>query len=215
MTDNELKLTHLDFFVRNASGCAFAAHVARDPDRFEWAIEIVRVGQMGAVDEIILNAVADEGTSTLSLVFPDVLTQADLIGLIPMLDRDTIFLHETKDVNSNRCYRFRSRIGDEVSYISGFAPFEAMPITRRAEIVSIVMRVGRRPAYDWDFKTPEPGIIHVADMDMKGLADRNLKRMWQNSFLRTAGLLGHKPDEESAAKTTFVIPLAQAQQILI
>lgn len=213
MTDAEIKLSHLDFFVRNATGCAFAAHVARDPARFDWAIETLGANDVDTIDEVISNAIGNGGISTLSLVFPEVTTEADLIALIPRLDREIIFLHEVINVNSKRCFRFRAKIGNDVSYISGFAPFNTMPITRRADLVSIVMRVGPRPNYDWNFKPPEVGVVHVADMDMKGLPDRKLERMWQNSFLRTAGLLGHKPDEESAAKTTFVVPLVQAPQI--
>ncbi len=175
----------------------------------------MRTPRIGQIDDIILEAVSNDDVSTLSLIFPDVCTEGDLNELIPSLNREVIFLHEILDVNSNRCYRFRAHVGDDVSYISGFAPFTTMPVTRRAGVTSIVIRVGPRPAYTWYLKEPEAGVVHVADMDMMGLPDRKLKGMWNISFLKTAGLLGHKPDEESAAKTTFVVPLAQAQQILI
>lgn len=215
MTDEEIIHQHLDFFAKNSSGCAFAAHASREARHFEWGLAIAREPDLPNLNELVQNFIDDPQIPTLSIIFPDVKTDQDLDFLLPSLECGLIFLNEKLDNDRNRCYRFRLKIHSEISFISGFGPFDYMPITRRTPNVSIVMRVGPRPVYDWHLKEPEPGILHVADMDMKGIPDRNLKRMWNNTFLRTAGLLGHKPDEESAAKTTFVVPLDRARQILL
>lgn len=214
-SDEQLIAEHLDFFAKNGSGCAFAVQAARDAARHDWAIRIVRDGQVDSLDLLLREAVADPDVSTLSVVFPDTRTDEDLDALLPRLACDTLFLHEKFDTEHNRCYRFRARVGEEDSYVSGFGPYNYMPVTRHTSATSIVLRVAARPNYSWYLKEPTLGIVHVADMDMKGVSDRNLKRMWANSFLRVAGLLGHSPNDESAAKTTFVIPLDRAQQILI
>jgi len=213
MSNDEIVATQLDFFARNLSGCAFAAMAARDPIKFEWAHHVIDSEALANLDTVIEAATADPAVSTLSIVFRDVVGDRELDGLIPSLVSENIYLHETLDTLQNRCYRFRAKIGEDESFVSGFGPFDYLPKTRRTPYTSVVMRVKPRPNYEWHLKEPEEGIIHVADMDMKGLPDRNLQRMWRNSFLTVAGLLGRKPDQESAAKTTFVIPLDRAEHI--
>lgn len=214
-TEAQIISEQLEFFARNLSGCGFAALAARDPYHFEWGSKVIRSPDHGKIDEYIAWAVAEPSVSTLSLIFPDVTSDRELDALIPLLRTNLLILYEHVDTEQNRCFRFRAQINEEQSFISGFGPFEYMPVTRRAPYTSIVMRVKQRPLYEWNFKEPESGIIHVADMNMKGLGDRKLWRMWNNSFLTTAGLLEKKPDQESAAKTTFVIPLARANEISI
>lgn len=55
-------------------------------------------------------------------------------------------------------------------------------------------------------EAPE-GVIHLADMDMKGMKDIQLQYLWDGSFKNTERIIGHKPDLRSAAKTTFAVPL--------
>lgn len=212
-TEAQIISEQLEFFARNLSGCGFAALAARDPDHFEWGSKIILSSDYGKIDEYIAWAVAEPSVSTLSLIFPDVTSDQELDTLIPQLQTKLLILHELVDTEQNRCFRFRAQVNEDQSFVSGFGPFDYMPVTRRSPHTSIVMRVKERPSYDWNFKEPESGIIHVADMNMKGLSDRKLWRMWNNSFLTTAGLLEKKPDQESAAKTTFVIPLDRAQGI--
>jgi len=205
----------LDFFIRNGSGCAFAAQAARDPSKYEWGHIVLPCADIEKLDERVMGAIADSSISTLTVIFPGVRSDDELATLIPKLVTDNLILHQTHDTETMRCYRFRATVNDDQSFISGFGPFDFMPITRRSPHTAIVMRVDARPPYAWHLKEPENGIIHVADMDMKGLSDRTLNRMWNNSFLRTRGLLGKKPDDESAAKTTFVFPLDRVDQISI
>lgn len=213
MPNDEIIAKQLDFFVQNLSGCGFAALAAREPEKFEWQHVIVARDEIATLDSVVEAAIASPTVSTLSIIFPDISTNDELDGLISALTGNYIYAHETHDTSHNRCYRFRAKIGEDTSFVSGFGPFGYMPKTRQSPYTSIVMRVKPRPAYDWHLKEPEEGIIHVADMDMKGLPDRKLKRLWRNTFLTVAGILGKKPDEESAAKTTFLIPLDRAANI--
>ncbi|WP_133365618.1 hypothetical protein [Qipengyuania sediminis] len=213
-TDAEIVEQQLDFFARNRSGCGFAAFAARSPSRYEWLHKVVRPDQFSEIDCIIEGAAVADGVSTLSLVFPDVRTDTDLDSFLPFLAGKVVYLHSVHDTPDRRCYRFRARVCGEESYVSGFGQFDVMPVTRRTPFTSIVMRVKPRPPYDWHLKKPEEGLVHVADMDMnQDLSDKNLKAMWNNSFLTVRGLLGADPNEESAAKTTFVIPLDRAARI--
>lgn len=213
MTDDEIISAQLDFFSRNGSGCGFAALAAKDPTKYEWEHLVVQSGDYGQIDDVVQAATEREGVSTLSLVFPEVVSDDDLDSFLPLLDKGAVHLNAKVDTATSRCYRFRAKIGDEESFVSGFGDFGYMPITRQTKFTSIVMRVKPRPNYDWFLQPPEEGIIHVADMNMQGMSDRNLKQMWNNTYFTTRGKLGHNPDEESAAKTTFVIPLPRAQGI--
>lgn len=213
MTDDLIAASHFEFFAKSLSGCGFAAVAAREPEKHEWAAKVVRNDAIDHLAEIVEESINNPKHSTLSLIFPDVTNDDELDRLIPRLNCGVIFLNQCHDTEANRCYRFRAQVGDEQSFISGFGPFDSMPITRQAEITSVVFRTAPRPTYDWHLKEPTAGIIHVADMDMQGMNDRQLRRLWNNSFLTTAGKLGHPPDEESAAKTTFVVPLDRANHI--
>jgi hypothetical protein len=55
-------------------------------------------------------------------------------------------------------------------------------------------------------KEAPQGVIHLADMDMKGMNENKFKSLWYGSFDRTEEIIGHKPDLRSAAKTTFALP---------
>lgn len=205
----------VEFFRKGRSGCTFAAYAARDPEFYEWHHVVVGSDAYGEIEDIIATAIADENISTLAMVFPEVDSEEKLDGLLPQLNGQILFLHHTLDTDGNRCFRFRARVGADESNVSGFGPFPWMPLTRQTPYTGLVFRVGPRPDYDWHLKDPVEGIIHVADMDMKGMPDRTLRRMWRSSFLGTAGILTKEPDEESAAKTTFVIPVDRANQISI
>lgn len=212
-TADDIISEQLEFFARNGSGCAFAAYAARDALQYEWAHMVLSTADAEAVDDVIAGAVADPSVSTLSLIFPEVQSMSALMELLPLLNREILHLHEIFPTEGNACYRFRARVGDDESLVEGFGPFHWMPVTRQAPHTAIAMRVGPRPDFEWFLQPPEEGLIHVADMDMKGLSRRALERMWSNSYTRTRGLLGQDPDDESAAKTTFILPHAYAEQI--
>ncbi|HEV7289461.1 hypothetical protein [Sphingomonas sp.] len=213
MSGDAIVSEHLEFFVRNQSGCAFAAIAARDPAKYEWHHDLIMELDPGLIAARVDAARADPAISTLSIVFPAVTSVDELALLLAALPCGPIYLHETLDTPKHRCYRFRAKVGEDESFVSGFGPFDFMPETRRTPYTSIVMRVKPRPVYDWYLKPPTEGLVHVADMDMKGIPDRRLQRLWNNTFLTVAGILGKKPDDESAAKTTFIIPLERAAHI--
>ena len=91
--------------------------------------------------------------------------------------------------------------------MTGFGGFDFLPETRQAVFTEIVFRSKPRPDYDWVMKEAPPGIIHLADMDMKGMRENQFKALWYGSFDKTENILGHKPDLRSAARTTFLMPL--------
>lgn len=195
-----------DFFRKNKAGCLFAAIAAKDPTRYGWVQRIISP-KADLIDAAVERAVRGKKTTMLSLVFPTVNTTGKLIHLIEVLcSTRTIMLEQNLEFDASRCLGFRASIGDLSSWISGFGPFKFFPNTRQAPYTEIAFRVKPRPSFKWVMKESPPGVIHLADLDMRGMADAMFRTVWRATMERTARLLGHNPDLRSAAKTTFAIP---------
>ena len=106
------------------------------------------------------------------------------------------------------CVGLRVVSGSERSWVTGFGNFDFLPKTRQAPFTEIIFRSKPRPDYDSVMKEAPAGVLHLADMDMKGMRENKFKALWFGSFDKTEAVLGHKPDILSAAKTTFAFPKA-------
>ncbi|NCN42364.1 hypothetical protein GW916_14080 [bacterium] len=196
----------LDFFLKGRAGCAFVALAAKNPQKYGWTIVPTNISSE-AIDHEIEKGINDEATSTLSLVFPSVTSELDFrILLSALLSCKNIYLGQDEMFNGARCLGFRVAVGELSSWASGFANFHFMPLSRRAPCVEIAFRVKPRPNYREVLKEAPKGTIHLADMDMLGMASASFKFLWKKSHEKTMALLGHAPDLRSAAKTTFAIP---------
>lgn len=197
----------LKFFRKNQTGCAFAAVAAGKPDKFGWSHFVAPMNPV-VIDQAIERAISDEKTTTLSLIFKECKTVVQLQELITLLQRcQHMFLGQDIEFNGLRCLGFRVRVNGLESWASGFGPFDFFPKTRQAPHTELIFRVKPRPAYEKVMKKSPPGVIHLADLDMQGIGKTEFKKLWDSSIERTATLLGHPPDLQSAAKTTFVLPV--------
>jgi len=161
-----------------------------------------------AIDQAIGQSIADANVSTLSLIFRNCNTASHLLDLVEQLQAcKYVFLGQDILFGGYRCLGFRARVGPFESWVSGFGPFSFFAKTRQAPHTEIVARVKPRPAYKKVMKKAPEGVIHLADMEMLGLGDGNFRKLWSSSFDRTAAIIGHKPDQLSTAKTTFVVPV--------
>jgi len=196
----------LDFFRQGKAGCVFAAFAASDPIKYGWIHKILEV-DASEIDAEIEKAINSPDVTTLSLIFPNVDTLATLLQLIEIInDCKYIFIEQDLVFNEYRCLGFRVRVRQLLSWVSGFGNFDCLPKTRQMPYTEIAFRVKSRPNYTKVMKVSPPSVIHLADMDMFGIADLIFKRMWHQSLERTAQLLGSPPDLKSAAKTTFALP---------
>jgi hypothetical protein len=203
--DSQVKEDQRQFFSRNRAGCAFAAYAAKRPDKYGWASVVLEV-DTGWIDEALAHAIADPDTEALSMIFPSVKTTEALIELIEACRRSSQFFDEGYSDEATRFVQLRACIGGDLSWVTGFGNFEFLPATRQAPHCELTIRVKPRPQYDWYFKEPIDGVVHLADLDMRGMKEHNLRKLWGVSFETTRKILGHAPDIESAAKTTFAIP---------
>ena len=208
MNINDIKSEQLRFYRASKAGCAFAAVAAKDPARYGW-IQIVTESNLDTINSEIQKAVNDSKTTTLSLIFPNVTTDKDLVLFVETLRvcPSIFFEHETM-YEEFVCFGVRVKIGEIKSWVSGFGNYDFFPETRRTPYTEITFRVKPRPNYKWVMKKSPPDVTHLADLDMLGLTKATFIRLWNLSLHNTAKRLGHKPDFKSAAKTTYSIPSA-------
>ena len=207
MTEEELIGRQLAWYTAKNAGCSFAAYIAKRPDELGWHHAVLN-GVDGRISEAIRRAVEDPDCQIISILFPYVTTGEQLVELTEQLRfaRD-IWLDQDEVFHGERCLGFRANVGGLTSWISGFAPMEFMPETRQAPCVELAIRPKPRPHYTVVMKQAPPGVVHLADVNLYGMAKgAAFRSMWDASFRHTERRLGHRPDLRSAAKTTFAIP---------
>lgn len=199
--------TQLEFYRKGMAGCLFAAHAAKDPSFYEWRLNVCEFDS-NAIEELIQSAINAPDVSTQSIIFPRVVSQEDLLDLLKLLLQiPSIILGQEEEFKNSICLGYRVRVGELQSWVTGFGNFDFLPKTRQAIFTEIVFRCKPRPNYEWVMKETPEGVIHLADMDMKGISENHFKALWYGSFDNTEKRLGGKPDLQSAAKTTFAIPV--------
>lgn len=207
MQDEAVIATQLEFYRRGDAGCLFAAHAAGDPAGYEWRLSVANVDK-AQIEELVASATAAPDVSTQSIIFPSIVTEDDLLGLLRVLNESDVFRLEQKErYKGAMCLGYRVKMDEKVSWLTGFGGFDFFPKTRQAIFVEIVFRAKPRRHYTKVMKEAPIGVLHLADMDMKGMGKNKFMALWYGSFDKTESLLGHKPDLRSAAKTTFAIPV--------
>ena len=197
----------LDFYRQGLVGCKFAEHAAKSPQEHKWGHCIIEHPNVLHIDREVRKAVDDPRIAQLSIIFPSVRTKQDLIALVEQFEMSEIFYFEPDvEFQNYICKRLRARILDKTSWVSGFAPMDFMPKTRRTPFTEIVLRVKNKPPYR---KNIQPDTceneLHPGDLAMQGITGAEFTRMWKESFAAVKKVLGHNPDELSAARTSFVI----------
>jgi len=207
MQEQAIIETQLGFYRRGGAGCLFAAHAAGNPSKYEWKLSVSNVDKT-RIEELIQSAISLAGVSTQSIIFPSVMTWEDLKNLLLILkETPSVFLEQEEEFEGAVCLGYRVKVSGLKSWMTGFGSFDFFPKTRQAVFTEIVFRTKPRPDYEWVMKETPSGVIHLADMDMKGMRENQFKALWYGSFDNTENILGHKPDLRSAAKTTFAVPL--------
>ncbi len=207
MQDEAVIATQLEFYRRGDAGCLFAAHAAGDPAEYEWRLSVAKVEKV-EIEGLVASAISAPDVSTQSIIFPSIVTEEDLLGLLRVLNESDVFrLEQQERFKGSMCLGYRVKVGDMVSWLTGFGGFDFFPKTRQAVFVEIVFRSKPRPHYMKVMKEAPVGVLHLADMNMKGMGKNKFMALWYGSFDKTEALLGHKPDLRSAAKTTFAIPV--------
>jgi hypothetical protein len=198
--------TQLEFYRKGGAGCLFAAHAAQNPKKFGWRLSVTET-EIAKIVAIANGALSDEAISTQSIIMPSVVSSSDLVELLRNLEHAEPFsLGLSERFKRVTCLGLRVRVGTEDSWVAGFGNYKFLPKTRQAVFTELTFRTKKRPVFDMVMKEAPPDTLHVADMDLLGINENKFKALWYGSFDKTEAVLGHKPDLQSAAKTTFVIP---------
>lgn len=96
----------------------------------------------------------------------------------------------------------RYKIGEEVAWVQYFGP-DSHVKTRQAPVPEIMLCV-KRPIGSY-FKVGYTGILHLAHAAVDHLTKKKADKLWETSHTNTKKLLGHSPNLEEAAKTTFIL----------
>ncbi len=213
MQDQDVVDTQLEFYRKGKAGCLFLAHAAGDPAKYEWRLSVARPDPE-EIEFVIQSAVTLSDFSTQSIIFPSVITEGDLIALFRVLNKTPSFsIGQRKRFKGMVCLGYRIKIGEMTSWVTGFGGFNFLPKTRQAVFTELTFRTKPRPQYKKIMKEAPPGVLHLADMYMKGMGENKFKSLWFGSFDNTEKVLGHKPDLRSAAKTTFAVPVKLWKQV--
>lgn len=208
MEASDILTAQMEFYRRNRAGCAFAAFAAKDHRKYGWT-QTITAPNAPAIDALIQSAITDPKVTMVSAVFPTVDSPQALLAFADELRHcSRLTLGQKEAFGDSLCLGFRVLVPPKVSWISGFAPFEFMPVTRRAPYVELAFRVKPRPDYRVVLKSAPGNVIHLADLDLLGMTQAAFRTLWDNSLSHTAKLLGHAPDLRSAAKTTLSLPLS-------
>jgi len=207
MEDRVVIETQLEFYRNGRAGCLFAAHAAKSPEDYGWRFSVCDINAE-YIEILIQSAITDASVSTQSIIFPRVISRDDLLELLSILATvPSVILEQQELFEDAICLGYRIKVDDLVSWATGFGGFGFLPKTRQAVFTEIVFRSKPRPQYEWVMKEASEGVIHLADMDMRGMSENQLKALWYGSFDNTERSIGHKPDMRSAAKTTFAVPV--------
>src|SRR3989338_1795466 len=186
MNAEQIIKTQLTFYREGNAGCLFAAHASAEPEKFGWYFAVSDVDQQ-QIETLIQSAVGDEKVSTQSIIFPKVLNWDDLKGLLLTLVK--------------------------IPTISLGQDDECEGCARQSLFTEIVFRCKPKPEYQQVMKESDPGVLHVAHMDMQGMRENKFKSLWYGSMNHVEEILGRSSDLRSKAKTTFAIPLNLYQEM--
>lgn len=207
MREKAIIEVQLEFYRKGGAGCLFAAHAAVDPVKFEWRLSVSDLDEH-SVENIIQEAITTPAISMQSIIFPSVLTDKDLKKLLLLMKNAPSFiLGQEQELNGLVCLGYRIRVGDKVSWVTGFGSFDFLPKTRQAIFTEIVFRSKPRPDYTTVMKDAPADVLHLADLNIGPMRKTKFEALWYGSFDKTEQLLGHKPDLASAAKTTYAVPV--------
>lgn len=199
--------TQLEFYRKGKAGCLFVAHAAGNPSKFGWKLSVCKVSK-DRIEKLIQSAVSLQEVSTQSIIFPSVITSEDLKDLLLILrEVSSVSLGQEEKFEDAMYLGYRVKVNHLKSWLTGFGNFDFLPKTRQSVFTEIIFRSKPRPAYEKVMKKSPKGVVHLADMNMRGMSDNKFKSLWYGSFDNTENILGHKPDLKSAARTTFAVPL--------
>lgn len=207
--------TFLDWVKRGQTGCRFAARLALDDVSARWesvtlSKNIPRSELAEHVCEVLLSL--DKRTELVQLIFPHIDSVDELVALINDLCTPKLnWYWEAEDSYENGWVdvglRWLLPDGEHVAWALGFGPYDFLPVTRRAPLVSIVLRTSplKRTPGTRDKNNLIP--VHAADMDDLLGKDEQLRQIITSATKESKlKLVAAEHARSARARVTFKLP---------
>lgn len=208
-----IKKIHQSWHTQGQSGCLFAHAISKDLEKHKWKTHIIldesipEYELLTIIDNKLESALLDAECELLSFIFPTITDINDLCILINILNKTkNIYLESESIYDDMTTLKLRTKVQEGITaWIMGFGPFTFLPNTRQSPMTEIVLRV--KPKHDKLFPklNQDTSIAHTADIPIF-FDEAVSNKLWDGTFKNTELILGGKPNELSAAKTTFSIP---------
>jgi hypothetical protein len=206
-------LAQRDWHIRGQTGCQFARLAALAAHALSWHYLVAAVAEpiaaeFGVITSQLELAERDQGCEILSILFPAVTSPRQAVNIIydfatqrgfwlerVSLDEDHLRLH----------LRYTLPGPKSAAWIMAFAPFDFMPNSRRSPYFELAIRVKPKPSEIFHRINSDRAVAHLADAPLT-MPAKHWEDRWQSTLKRTRMILGHEPNQISAAKATLTVP---------
>jgi len=209
-----------------AIGCMFARMIAREPKRFDQAVErIICDGEpleiAEEIDHRVTTLIEDQRVAAAVLLFPAITILERLArSLLALNGRPGWGVVAAPLAPPPAADMITVRLSRDIPFGDGTCPSEALVLgpfeefapTRRSPICALEMFVGQ--PRDLDPKTGTPTTkANLAHMSVHLPTQQAFERMWNMSMAGRLNSLDGNQDNRAKAKVSFVLPTALAQQL--
>lgn len=210
-------LAQRDWHIRGQTGCMFARLAACQSISLRWEYIVVdyTAGSdracLESVSHYVRDAVCDDQVEIFSVLFPLLREPSDVETMVRDLAAHTSFwLERNEVVHGYRRLHLRYPVSTGPypvqAWVMAFAPFSFQPNTRRGPYVELTIRVKKKPEWIFHRLNQDRNVAHLADVPLE-MTEPHWEHRWQSTLRRTRMILGGEPDEISAAKCTFAVPI--------
>jgi hypothetical protein len=119
---------------------------------------------------------------------------------------DSFWLERDELRDGHRRLHLRYKMTPAIdAWVMAFGPFKELPNTRRSPYFELAIRVKPKPERIFYRLNQDASVAHLADVPLQ-TTERFWELRWASTLRRTRMILGRRPDDISAAKSTLVVP---------
>jgi hypothetical protein len=199
---------------QRATGCHFASWLARDPEHFGWhrhtimgTTANIRDFSATSIERIARSAVADPSCELVSLVFPEVRDDSNLVGLLKVLAAcDGFYLESAACWGESTAVAIRYRVGRSAAWVMCLFGGIAAPHTRRSPCVEVVIRPKVKTTEQCHpLMSQDSSACHVADTPTNFSEDKFAEWIG-GTEASVKAILTPRQRQLIAARVTCVVP---------
>lgn len=172
----------IDWISSGKIGCVFASALVKVRDEIGWEFQI-------NPSELKI----PKNAFIMSMVFPD----GNIDTVREWALKNGFYIENVGDMYEG----LRIKQGNSIAWVQYFGP-DSHVLTRQSPYPMLSFAV-KLSAYSY-WRVGFNGILHLAHASVRTLTDRKQETLWNQSEIKTAQILGHKPTQREAAKVTYL-----------